>query len=161
MTQADWPAVRDIFAAGIATGDATFETEVPDWEAYDAAHRADLRLVAVLDGSVVGWTAAVPYSSRDVYRGVAEESIYLDPEARGHGIGRALLGALIDASEQAGVWTLQAGVIPENSASLALHRALGFREVGMRERIGWHQGRWRDVVLLERRSGLARPPTDG
>jgi L-amino acid N-acyltransferase YncA len=157
MTEADWPAAAAIFGAGIATGDATFETEVPGWEAFDAAHRPDLRLVAVADGSVVGWTAAVPYSGRDVYRGVAEESIYVDPVARGRGVGRALLEALIRASERAGVWTLQASVLPENPASLALHRALGFREVGTRERIGWHQGRWRDVILFERRSAAVAP----
>ena len=136
---------RRIFAAGIATGNATFETDVPGWDAFDAAHRPDLRLVAFAGGAVIGWTAAVPVNARDVYRGVAEESIYLDPAARGRGIGRALLEALIDASERAGVWTLQASVLPENPASLALHRACGFREVGIRERIGWHQGRWRDV----------------
>jgi phosphinothricin acetyltransferase len=161
MTEEDWPAAAAIFADGIATGDATFETRVPDWEAFDAAHRPDLRLVAVEDGAVIGWTAAVPYSARDVYRGVAEESIYVDAASRGRGIGRVLLEAMIEASERAGIWTLQASVIPENAASLALHRAVGFRDVGTRERIGWHRGRWRDVVLLERRSALAGQDRDG
>lgn len=161
MTEHDWADAAAVFAAGIATGDATFETEVARWEAFDAAHRPDLRPVGVVDGSVVGWTAAVPYSVRAVYRGVAEESIYVDPAVRGRGIGRALLEAIIEASERAGVWTLQASVLPENPASLSLHRALGFREVGIRERIGWHQGRWRDVLLFERRSALAGRPADG
>jgi L-amino acid N-acyltransferase YncA len=147
----DYPAVARIFAEGIATGDATFETTVPDWEAWDAAHLPEHRLVAELDGEVAGWTAVVPYSRRVVYRGVGEESVYVAAAARGRGIGRALLGALTESARAGGLWTLQASVFPENEASLALHRSLGFREVGVRERIAQLDGVWRDVVLLELR----------
>ena len=153
----DWPAVRAIYEAGIATGVSTFETQAPTWEAWDAAHRPDLRLVARdADGTVLGWTAVSPVSARAVYRGVVEESVYIAPEARGRGVGRALLEALIAASEAAGVWTLQAGIQAENAPSLALHRRVGFRIVGVRERLGRDaQGVWRDVVVLERRSSQA------
>jgi phosphinothricin acetyltransferase len=161
MTEDDWPAVRAIFEAGIASGDATFEITPPTWEQFDTGHRPDLRLVATVDGKVAGWVAAVPYSARAVYRGVAEESIYVDPSLQGRGVGRALLETMIAASERAGVWTLQAGILPENGASVTLHRALGFREVGTRERIGWHRGRWRDVIVFERRSALADRPDGG
>lgn len=147
----DWPAVAAIFAEGIATGLATFETETPSWEAWDADHLREHRFVAVLDGRVVGWVAAVPYSSREVYRGVVEDSVYVAERARGGGVGRALLERLIESARAGGLWTLQAGILPENAASLALHRAAGFREVGVRERIGQLDGTWRDVVLLERR----------
>jgi L-amino acid N-acyltransferase YncA len=152
MQGGDWEAVRAIYREGIATGNATFETDVPDWEAWDRNHLRACRLVAKVDGRVVGWAALTPYSSRRAYAGVAGLSIYVSASARGQGIGRALLGALIEASEQAGLWTLQAGIFPENAASLALHRACGFREVGRRERIGRLNGVWRDVVLMERRS---------
>ena len=152
MQAGDWDAVRAIYREGIATGNATFETDVPDWEAWDRGHLRACRLVAKADGRVVGWAALTPYSSRRAYAGVAGLSIYVSASARGQGIGRALLGALIDASERAGLWTLQAGIFPENTASLALHRALGFREVGRREHIGQLNGVWRDVVLMERRS---------
>ena len=162
MTSSDWPAVRRIYAEGIATGDAGFETEVPEWESWDAEHLAACRLVAVQAGEVVGWAALSPVSGRCVYGGVAEVSVYVAASARGEGVGRALLEALVDASEQAGVWTLQAGVwtlqagvFPENQASLRLHRAAGFRVVGRRERLGRLGGRWRDVVLIERRSAKA------
>jgi len=161
MTEDDWPAVRAIFEGGIASGDATFETVSPSWEEFDAAHRPDLRFVAIVDDEVAGWVAAVPFSARAVYRGVAEESIYVDPSRQGRGVGRALLDVMVASSERAGVWTLQAGVLPENEASLALHRASGFLVVGTRERIGWHRGRWRDVILLERRSPVAGPPAGG
>jgi L-amino acid N-acyltransferase YncA len=147
----DYPAVARIFAEGIATGDATFETTVPDWEAWDAAHLPEHRLVAELDGEVAGWVAVVPYSRRAVYRGVGEESVYVAEAARGRGVGRALLGALVESARAGGLWTLQAGIFPENSASLALHHSLGFREVGVRERLGQLNGAWRDVVLLELR----------
>jgi L-amino acid N-acyltransferase YncA len=147
----DYPAVARIFAEGIATGDATFETTVPGWEAWDAAHLPEHRLVAELDGVVVGWVGVVPYSRRAVYRGVGEESVYVAASARGRGVGRALLAALVESARAGGLWTLQAGIFPENAASLALHRSLGFREVGVRERLGQLNGAWRDVVLLELR----------
>ena len=149
----DWPAVRAIYEDGIRSGDATFETETPSWERWDAAH-PELRLVAERDGSVVGWAALSPASARDCYRGVGEVSVYVAAEARGDGLGRALLDDLVERSEQAGYWTLSAGVFPENEASLRLHKACGFREVGARERLGELGGVWRDVVLLERRSTL-------
>jgi L-amino acid N-acyltransferase YncA len=151
LVAADWPAVAAIFAEGIATGDATFETTVPTWEHWDERHLPEHRLVAELDGEVAGWIAVVPYSSRAAYRGVGEESVYVAERARGRGVGRALLAALIRSARDGGLWTLQAGVFVENEPSLALHRSLGFREVGVRERIGQLDGRWRDVVLLELR----------
>jgi L-amino acid N-acyltransferase YncA len=154
LTPADWPAVRDIYEEGIATGNATLEAAAPSWEAWDEEHRPDCRFVARADdGQILGWVALTPASGRCVYEGVAELSVYVAAAARGQGIGRVLMGALIPASEAAGIWTLQAGIHPENAASLALHRSSGFRDVGLRERIGQDPiGRWRDVVLLERRS---------
>lgn len=147
-----WPSVSRIYAEGIATGHATFETDVPDWGRWDGSHDPALRLVAVLEGDVVGWAALSPVSSRCVYEGVAEESVYIAEEARGRGIGRALLGELIARAEAAGIWTIQTSIFPENAASLALHERVGFRVVGTRERIGRHQGTWRDTIFLERRS---------
>ena len=147
----DYPAVAAIFREGIATGRATFETEVPSGEEWDAAHLDAHRLVAELDGEVAGWVAVVPYSRRAVYRGVGEESVYVAERARGRGVGRALLEAVVESARAGGLWTLQAGIFPENAASLELHRRLGFREVGVRERIGRLDGAWRDVVLLELR----------
>ncbi|HEU5216250.1 MAG TPA: GNAT family N-acetyltransferase [Gaiellaceae bacterium] len=149
----DWPAVRAIYEEGIRSGDATFETEPPSWERFDAAH-PQLRLVAERDGSVLGWAALSPASPRHCYRGVGEVSVYVAGEARGAGLGRALLERLVELSEQSGYWTLTAGVFPENEASIRLHTACGFREVGVRERIGQLGGVWRDVLLLERRSAL-------
>lgn len=156
MTAADWPAVRAIYEAGLATGDATLETDAPPWEAWDAAHRADCRLVAAADdGAILGWAALTPVSGRCVYEGVAEVSVYVAPEAQGRGVGRALLDGLVGASELAGIWTLQAGILVENAASLALHERCGFRRVGVHERLGRDAaGRWRDVALLERRSAV-------
>lgn len=155
MTAADGPRVLAIFGEGIATGDATFETSPPSWEAWDRGHLATPRLVAVKDDEVVGWAALSPVSARAVYAGVAEVSVYVAAAARGDGLGRRLLAELVEASEAAGLWTLQAGIFPENDASVRLHRALGFREVGRRERIGRHaDGRWRDVLLMERRSDV-------
>jgi len=156
MTDADADAVIAIYAQGIASGNATLETAVPDWSHWHTSHRRDCRFVARLDGAVVGWTAIGRYSSREVYAGVAWESVYVAEAARGEGVGRALLDALIPASEAAGVWTLMAGVLVDNAASLALHERVGFRRVGVQERIGRDAaGRWRDVALLERRSSLA------
>lgn len=153
MTEADGPVVLEIYGQGIATGVATFETAVPEWRAWNASHRRDCRFVARLDGRVVGWTAVARYSSRQVYAGVAWESIYVDAAARGRGVGRALLEALIPATAEAGIWTLIAGVQTENAASLALHDRTGFRRIGVQERIARDAtGRWRDIVLLERRS---------
>ena len=148
----DWPDVVRIYEEGIRTGNATFETQLPSWESWDASHLAEHRLVVTLDDEVVGWAALVPHSNRECYRGVAEESIYIAERARGLGLGRRLLGALIASAEAAGIWTLQAGIFPENEASVALHVALGFRVVGVRELLGRSHGVWRDVVLLERRS---------
>ena len=154
MAADDWPAVRSIYLEGIATGLATFAHEAPEWMAWDASHRPDCRLVARdTAGAVLGWAALSRYSSRDVYAGVAEVSIYVAAAARGGGVGAALMGALIESSEAAGIWTLQAGIFTDNPASLALHERFGFRRVGVRERIGRDvAGRWRDVALLERRS---------
>ena len=157
MKAADGAAVLRIYRQGIDTGDATFEEVAPDWPDWDAARRADCRLVAERRGEILGWAALSPVSSRPVYAGIAEVAIYLADAARGRGLGRRLLGALIEASEAAGVWTLEAGIFPENAASIALHEALGFRRLGVRERPGRmrhgpHRGQWRDVVLLERRS---------
>ena len=148
----DWPEVARIFEEGIRTGVATFETEVPAWEAWDAAHLAEHRLVAVRDGQVVGWIALAPVSSRCCYEGVAEVSAYVSEEARGEGMGTALLARLVESSERGGIWTLETGVFPENAASLALLQRFDFRVVGTRERIGQLHGLWRDVVFLERRS---------
>jgi L-amino acid N-acyltransferase YncA len=147
----DYPAVAAIFAEGIATGLATFETTVPTWEDWDAVHLDEHRFVAELDGEVVGWVAVVPYSRRPVYRGVGEESVYVAERARGREVGRALLDAVIESARAGGLWTLQAGIFPGNGASLAVHRGAGFREVGVRERIGQLDGVWRDVILLELR----------
>jgi L-amino acid N-acyltransferase YncA len=148
----DWPAVRAIFEEGIATGQATFETEAPSWEDWDGAHLAGPRLVADEDGEVVGWAALSPVSSRCVYRGVAENSVYVASRARGRGVGRTLLTRLVEDAGRAGIWTIHAGIFPENEASVAMHRRCGFRVVGTQERLGQHHGVWRDVLLLERRS---------
>jgi phosphinothricin acetyltransferase len=150
LSETDWPAVRAIYEEGIAGGDATFETEAPPWDAWARAHT--LRLVAEQDGEVVGWAALSPVSERCVYGGVAEDSVYVAGSAQGRGIGRALLDELVRRAEADGVWTIQAGIFPENDASIALHERCGFRVVGTRERIGKHHGLWRDVVLMERRS---------
>jgi L-amino acid N-acyltransferase YncA len=150
----DWPAVRAIYQAGIDAGDATFETGAPDWAAWDAAHLADHRLVARSDGQVVGWAALAPVSDRCAYAGVAENSIYVAPDAQGRGVGRALLAAVVASAERGGIWTVQTGIFPENQASIRLHEACGFRMVGVRERLGRLHGRWRDVLLLERRSPI-------
>jgi L-amino acid N-acyltransferase YncA len=148
----DWPAVRGIYEAGIATGNATFETEAPTWERWDAGHLPEHRLVATLDDVVVGWTALSPVSDRGAYAGVAEDSVYVHPDHRGRGIGSDLLDALVWRSERAGYWTIQTGIFPENTASVATHERVGFRVVGRRERIGRLGGVWRDTLLLERRS---------
>ena len=155
MTPADWPEVRKIYADGIATGDATLEREAPDWDHFDRSHRSDCRLVARdgADEPVLGWVALTAYSARRVYSGVAWESVYVAAEARGRGVGRALLEAVIPASEAAGFWTLLAGVMAENTASLRLHERVGFHQAGVLRALGRDPtGRWRDVVLLERRS---------
>ncbi len=152
LVAADWPRVREIYLEGIATKNATFETDVPDWETWDAKHLESCRLVARANGEVLGWAALSPVSSRCVYRGVAEESIYIAESARGQGIGKLLLAALVEASEQAGLWTLQTGIFPENKVSIHLHEVCGFRVLGLREKIGQMDGVWRDVVFMERRS---------
>ena len=153
MVEADWPAVAAIYAAGIATGNATFETQVPSWERWSAGHLERPRLVAVDEHDrVVGWTALSPVSDRCAYAGVADDSVYVDPASTSRGVGSALLARLLAEAEAVGLWTVQTGAFPENEASLALHRRAGFRVVGVRERIGKLNGRWRDVVFLERRS---------
>jgi phosphinothricin acetyltransferase len=154
MADGDWEEVRRIYLAGIATGCATFETEAPAWTAWDQGHRKSCRLVAAADGCLLGWAALSAVSSRPVYRGVAEVSLYVDAPARGQGVGSALLEKLICVSEAEGFWTLQAGIFASNAASLALHRKHDFREVGRREKIGQLQGLWHDTILLERRSKI-------
>jgi L-amino acid N-acyltransferase YncA len=152
MQPQHWLAVRQIYLEGIATGNATFETEAPEWPSWDARHRGDCRLVACNGEAVVGWAALSPVSGRRVYAGVAEVSVYVAEAARGGGVGKALLQSLVKESERAGIWTLQAGIFPENVASVRLHEQCGFRRVGVRERLGRMGDRWRNVILLERRS---------
>src|SRR5262249_33793609 len=153
MTAADAGAVLAIYQAGMDGGDASFEHTAPTWPAFDASRLAGHRFVAVDDGgAVLGWVAISAVSGRAVYAGVVEHSVYVDPAARGRGVGRQLLDALIASTEAAGIWTIQSGIFPENTASLALHEAAGFRVVGTRERLGRHHGTWRDVTLIERRS---------
>jgi phosphinothricin acetyltransferase len=152
MTASDWEDVRRIYLEGIATGHATLETEAPAWDLWDRAHRMDCRIVAREGGLMLGWAALSRVSERCAYGGVAEVSVYVAVEARGKGVGRALLEELVRASEEAGVWTLQAGIFPENTASLSIHQRCGFRVVGVREKFGNLRGTWRDVALLERRS---------
>ena len=147
-----WDNVARIYAEGIATRNATFETETPTWETWDAKHLADHRLVALSGSDVVGWAALGAVSDRCVYAGVAEGSVYVAAEARGRGVGRSLLEELIRRSEDAGIWTIQTGIFPENEASLRLHERVGFRVVGVRRRLGQLEGTWRDVMFLERRS---------
>jgi len=152
----DWPAVERIYREGIATGEATFETEPPTWEVFDAGKVPELRLVAVDGEEVLGWAAASRVSTRAAYRGVIEHSVYVAGAARGRGVGRLLLDALVEAADAQGFWTIQSAIFPENTASLRLHAAAGFREVGRRERIaraqlGPRAGEWRDTILLERR----------
>ena len=153
MTAEHADAVLAVYQAGIDEGNATFETQPPVWEAFDEGKLDQHRFVALDDeGTVLGWVAVSAVSSRCVYAGVVEHSVYVSPDARGRGIGRALLDALIASTEAAGIWTIESGVFPENEASVALHRAAGFRVVGTRERLGKHGDRWRDVIVLERRS---------
>jgi phosphinothricin acetyltransferase len=154
MTGAHADAVLAIYQAGIEEGNATFETRAPDWAAFSTARLPAHRFVATMQGRVAGWVAASAVSGRCVYSGVVEHSVYVDPAARGHGIGRRLLDTLITSTEAAGIWTIQSGIFPENMASLALHHAAGFRTIGTRERIGQHYGRWRDVIFIERRSSI-------
>lgn len=156
MVPRDWPAVASIYREGIDSGDATFETRVPSWDDWDAARRSDCRIVAEANGSVVGFACIGPVSARPVYAGVCEVMVYVAQDARGQGLGGRLMRALTRAADEAGVWTLQASVFPENVASIRAHKRAGFRVVGTRERIGrFRDGRWRDTVLLERRSTVA------
>jgi L-amino acid N-acyltransferase YncA len=148
----DWPAVRAIFVDGIRTGNATFEKHAPDWEHWHESHLKSPRLVARVEEQVAGWAALSAVSRRRVYAGVAEVSVYVAAEKRGRGIGHALLSELVEASEKECIWTLQAGIFPENAVSIAVHERAGFRIVGTRERLGCMDGQWRDVVLMERRS---------
>ncbi|MEU4572313.1 GNAT family N-acetyltransferase [Nonomuraea sp. NPDC023979] len=163
MRDSDAPQVLAIYQMGLDTGEASFETVAPSWEGFNAGRLRHLRYVAVdVDsGEAVGWVAASPVSSRQVYSGVVEHSVYVHPGCQAHGIGRALLSAFVAATEDAGVWTIQSAIFPENAASLSLHQALGFRVVGTRERLGCHRGVWRDVLMLERRSSADPPVQHG
>jgi phosphinothricin acetyltransferase len=147
-----WPGVAEVYAEGIATGNATFETDVPSWEAWDSSHLPEHRIVALRDGDVVGWAAVSPVSDRCVYGGVVENSVYVADAARGQGLGQRLLEELIVSTEAAGIWTIQTGIFPENEGSIRLHERVGFEVVGRRKRLGKLNGEWRDVLLLERRS---------
>src|SRR5215467_10158096 len=160
MRESDADPVLAVYQAGLDAGDASFETEAPTWEAFDAAKLPGHRHVATADdtGELLGWVAAGPVSGRSAYAGVVEHSVYVAPEARGRGVGGALIQALIDSTEAGGIWTIQSSIFPENTASLRLHEQKGFRAVGIRERIGHLHGRWRDVVLVERRSTVAGAP---
>lgn len=149
-----WEEVRIIYLQGIATKQATFQTDAPAWEEWDKGHLAGLRYVAIIDGNVAGWAALTPVSGRCVYAGVTEVSVYIQEGYRSKGIGRALLQKLVTESEASNIWTLQSGIFPENTASIALHEKLGFRKIGYREKIGKMDGVWRDTVLMERRSKI-------
>lgn len=152
MTAADWPAVEAIYVEGIATGNATFDTTPPTWEEFDTGRLPHHRLVATEGDQIVGWAALSPTSKRPCYAGVVEHSVYVAEAARGRGVGRALMEALIESADAAGLWMIESGILPENAASLALHGRVGFRVVGRRERIARLDGVWRDTILLERRS---------
>jgi L-amino acid N-acyltransferase YncA len=152
MTASDWPLVEAIYSAGIATGDATFETATPSWAEFDVGHHREHRFVAEEDGNVVGWVALSPTSTRACYSGVAEHSVYVAESARGRGVGRMLMERLLESADAGGIWTMQTSIFPENKASLALHERVGFRVVGRRERIAELDGVWRDTLLLERRA---------
>ncbi len=152
MNAADWPEVAEIYRQGIETGHATFEQKVPSWEEWDSRHVKTCRIVALSEGEIAGWAALSPVSERCVYAGVAEVSVYVKDTFRGQKIGSRLLERLIAESGKNGIWTLQAGIFPENDSSVRMHEALGFRRVGFREKIGKMNGRWRDTLLLERRS---------
>jgi L-amino acid N-acyltransferase YncA len=154
MRTKHWPAVERIYAEGLATGDASFETETPNWERFQADHLPGQLLVALEADVVLGWAVLSPVSDRCAYQGVAEDSVYVAESARGRGVGRALLRQLTERAESAGIWTVQAGIFPENTASIALHHAYGFRTVGLRERLGQRERIWRDVLLLERRGSI-------
>jgi phosphinothricin acetyltransferase len=154
MRAEHWPAVERIYAQGLATGNASFETETPSWERFQAGHLPGHLLVALDADSVLGWAVLSPVSDRCAYQGVAEDSVYVAGPARGRGVGRALLTQLTWRAESAGIWTVQAGMFPENTASIALHHSCGFRTVGVRERLGQREGIWRDVLLLERRGSI-------
>jgi L-amino acid N-acyltransferase YncA len=154
MTPNDWPAVQRIYAEGLATGKASFETEVPDWPAWNAGHLACCRLVAERNGAVAGWAALMPVSARACFRGVAEVSVYVAGDHRGEGIGLALLQALVPASEAEGIWTLWSSIHTDNTASVALHERCGFRMIGRRERIAQRGGSWADTFNMERRSAI-------
>jgi L-amino acid N-acyltransferase YncA len=152
MTSEDWRAVEAIYAEGIATGHATFETAPPSWAEFDGGRHREHRFVALDDGHIVGWAALSPTSRRACYRGVAEHSVYVTESARGRGVGRALMDALVTSADAGGIWTIQTSIFPENEASVALHERVGFRVVGRRERIAELNGVWRDTLLLERRA---------
>jgi L-amino acid N-acyltransferase YncA len=154
LVEQDWTAVRAIYLEGIASGDATFETSAPDWNTWHSGHLQSCRLVARSGPEILGWAALSPVSNRCVYGGVAEVSVYVALCARGRRIGSKLMAALVEASESSGIWSLQAGIFPENIANIELHKRAGFRIVGTRERLGCMHGRWRDVILLERRSAI-------
>lgn len=152
MQPGDWQQVKKIYEEGISTGNATFQTSAPEWDEWNESHLTHSRITAAMNGKIAGWAALTPVSGRCVYAGVAEVSVYISAEARGKGLGKQLLQRLIEESEANNIWTLQAGIFPENTASLKIHEACGFRIIGTRERIGQMDGVWRDTILLERRS---------
>ncbi len=154
MSLHNWEQVRSIYIEGIQTGNATFQTEAPSWDEWDSAHVKTCRLVMIYRDKVIGWAALSPVSSRCVYAGIAEVSVYLAQDHRAKGIGVILMEELIRCSEQNGFWTLQSGIFPENRASLAVHKRCGFREIGVRKKVGKMNGTWRDTVLVERRSEI-------
>lgn len=154
LTETHYPIVKQIYEQGLATGNSTFQTSTPEWSEWNASHMTDCRIIGIENGAIVGWAALTPVSGRCVYAGVAEVSVYVDEQYRGKGYGSKLLQALITESETHNLWTLQAGIFPENKASIRIHEAAGFRKVGYRERIGKLKGVWRDTILLERRSAI-------